>query len=628
MNPAIDYTSAILDRLTADYGYTPSLKHANSPFRPGSNSHALSVTVDPAFAGGGKWYDHVSHESGNFLALAEQLGIACEGTGDSESHAAPMTCLANYAQAHGVTEAVFRAAGWSDTTYQGKDALGFTTRTGRRYRMLAGPDKYKSQQGYERCWYGIVRAFEKIVHREPVLSDPSLSRHALVICNGEASVVTAQHYGVPAICQTGGEHILSPENLKELLAGYDNDHSGWPLDLPILVALDCDKTGRDTAHQMVSQLQQAGWASVRAVDLCGDKGFDLADFARLHGADSLANLQTLPDLPESQAVTYQARYGDLAIQQAQAQRIIELEAQNQSLVHQLQWILAMLRNKDITPGRRITAIATHAELVGQQSKLAIPEADPVPVRLSVIAEESGQSIATVSTHLKALERAGVWEREVVTLRTEDGMMQSQVRLTAQPVLAKPLDIQPEPDAPKWGGVRVPRVLCPDCGSDDIILRTEVVCRGCGTIHERKPDVPVNPPREYEQLEDPEPGSYTNLFDVLTGEHLEGAVNTGAKEACDVSRESSQADRNVAAGASGDRGQAKSSEAGDRRTAGYATSENWFEQEPYPGDHIPQYDNIPLGNPAYDVEQEHALVLCDDHQEFPFAYPPFLEVTDG
>lgn len=238
----------------------PTEYRANSPLRPGANSHSFKLTLDDATGEKGAYYDHVSGERGSLYELAAALGI--------ETGAAPVADtkraykdLDDYAAAHGVPGDVLRAAGWQDAAaYQGRPALAFKTRTGLRYRFLDGEKPpYKSVAGYQSSWYGLERAL--MLAEETWLP--------LVLCNGEISTVVGQHYRVPACCITGGGERGIPDGLlAELKARHDG---------PVLIAMDCDGKGRQAAATIHAQLPTAS-----IVDLgLGDKG-DLADFCALH----------------------------------------------------------------------------------------------------------------------------------------------------------------------------------------------------------------------------------------------------------------------------------------------------------------------------------------------------------
>ena len=251
----------------------------NSPFRPDSDSHAFSLVINDGEHGA--YLDHVSEESGTLYDLASKLGIETPTASPRPSIASTKRVysgLADYALAHGLTEEVFKSAGWSETAYQGRPALAFNTQTGTRYRFLDG-DKptYKSPFGYERCWYGLQRAVQ--LAKE--------TAQPLIICNGEASTVVGQHFGVAACAVTGGEKKAMPTALlDELKAAYDG---------PVLVAFDCLDKGADAAPLLADQLRAAG-ITARAIDLGLGKGGDLADFCHLYVQEAVAALAQLPDL--------------------------------------------------------------------------------------------------------------------------------------------------------------------------------------------------------------------------------------------------------------------------------------------------------------------------------------------
>lgn len=246
----------------------------NSPLRPDSDSMGFTLKIsDPEH---GTFYDHVSGDAGSLYELAERLNIPIRRNGNGKSPTESKrayTGLDDYAHAHGVKGEVYAQAGWQECRYQNRTALRFTTETGNRWRFLDGSKPtFKSQEGYTACWYGLDRAFEIAVG----------TGQPLVLCNGEPSVIAAQHWGVAACAQTGGEKAeLRPEVLKKLRDMWNGD---------ILLAGDCDDTGDKWGRGLADQLRAAGY-TVRVVDLNGGKGFDLADFCNLHqeqAADQLA----------------------------------------------------------------------------------------------------------------------------------------------------------------------------------------------------------------------------------------------------------------------------------------------------------------------------------------------------
>lgn len=253
---------------------------ANSPFRIGSNSHAFTLVIDDDEHGA--YEDKVSGDAGSLYQLATQLGIE---TPKAERKAAEQTKrayrdLAEYAQAHGIPAEVMVKAGWSDVqmVYDHDDqhrkerpALAFKTAGGTRYRFIDGEKAfYKSEVGYKSCWYGLKGALEK-------------ADGVIVLCNGEVSTVTAQHYGVPAICVTSGEKEIPGELLQQLRKLWKGR---------LLLAYDCDETGRRVAQKVAAQIPDYNPA---ILDLGFTDGGDLADFCKLYQHEALVALVELAD---------------------------------------------------------------------------------------------------------------------------------------------------------------------------------------------------------------------------------------------------------------------------------------------------------------------------------------------
>lgn len=268
---------AVLDRLKAfDLKSEGHNKYrCNSPLRVGANSHSFTLVIDDDEHGA--WNDFVAGEGGSLYDLATKLGVKLPERAPATPTKRAYTSLAEYAQAHGVDADVFVAAGWNAdvVTHKERPALTFKTQTGNRWRFIdgkEGAESYISPYGYQRCWYGLRRAVTMTVD----------TWQPLVICNGEPSTVVAQHYKVAACAVTGGEKKAIPANLlDELKAMYQG---------AIIVALDCDKTGRESAAGLVAQLKAAGYTDVSAVDLGLTDGGDLADFCQLYTTEAAGKL--------------------------------------------------------------------------------------------------------------------------------------------------------------------------------------------------------------------------------------------------------------------------------------------------------------------------------------------------
>lgn len=237
----------------------------NSPLRPGSNSHAFSLTLAQD-GEHGAFYDHAdggrSVEKGTLYQLAKLLNIPLPEQSPAVDTKRTYTGLADYAQAHGVPVEVFGGAGWTEGhAVDRRPCLQFMVNGQKRWRFIDGQKPtFKSQPGFKACWYGLERA---------VTLAKKHDMSALVLCNGEPSVVAAQYHGVPAFAESGGEKSLRPSSLKELREKWQG---------AVWIALDCDGKGKATAQKIAQQLP----GSV-IVDLKLGKGGDLSDFCGLHG---------------------------------------------------------------------------------------------------------------------------------------------------------------------------------------------------------------------------------------------------------------------------------------------------------------------------------------------------------
>lgn len=236
----------------------------NSPFRNGSDSKGFTVRIEDDEHGA--YTDHASGESGSLYELAAKFNIEIPRA-KVETTKRAYTGLADYATAHGVEADVFRAAGWSEVIHNDRPALAFTTDTGTRYRYLDGKGSYTNVTGYKACWYGLKRA----IARATELQLP------IVLVNGEATTVAAQHYGFPACAVTNGERRYPEHLLDELKSKWSGG---------FILAFDCDDTGRRVAREIERQL--AG-RPVAVMDLGLTDGGDLADFCTVNNDDAWSN---------------------------------------------------------------------------------------------------------------------------------------------------------------------------------------------------------------------------------------------------------------------------------------------------------------------------------------------------
>lgn len=235
-----------------------------SPFRPDSDSDSFTYNSDKGIG-----HDMVTDTGYNRFQIARHLGIELPDETERIPVASTLRSyrdLTDYAREQGVPFETFERAGWKTDSYQNRPCFSFPTQNGTRYRFTDGQKpKYKSQEGYKECWYGLDKALQ-------------MGKEMLVLCNGEASTIVAQHYGIPAFCKTAGERRIPPNLVDEFTAkGFDGQ---------LWIALDCDATGRKQSAEIKYQFPDA-----LVIDLeLGDKG-DLANFCKLNTRDSFKALQ-------------------------------------------------------------------------------------------------------------------------------------------------------------------------------------------------------------------------------------------------------------------------------------------------------------------------------------------------
>lgn len=283
-----DIRRQVLDALEPYRNKHHGRNRYNTPWRQGADGGTLAVDEDGGYGLGLKWFDHKDGESGNGITLLQKLNETLQTAIPLPSQGQVLTVkqkpvydsLKGYAEAHGVPVEVFEAAGWHEVKRGGRNLLAFAFNTsgGMRYRYAdeakAGR-KFDHEKGTSPSWYGLERAV-KAAEGAP-----------LVICNGEPSTLVAQYYGVPACAVTGGERGSMREDLVEELREV------WAGD--VLVAFDCDDTGRRDGPALATHLRALG-VSAKAIDLGGAHGFDLADFCRLHQQGARKALAARPEI--------------------------------------------------------------------------------------------------------------------------------------------------------------------------------------------------------------------------------------------------------------------------------------------------------------------------------------------
>lgn len=254
----------------------------NSPFRPGSDSKSFSLRIDDGEHGA--YHDFVSEQKGTLYDLAKYLQIELPSGAGAPVESTKRAYLDehDYAQTHGVSWSVFQSAGYSVTQHMKRKSLRIQTTAGPRYRFLDYRDSmtYINERGFSPCWYKLLEG----VKLAKLLGAP------LIYCNGEASTVVAQHYGLPAVSIAGGgERTLTSTMIQELQRVWSG---------AVIIALDCDDKGQTASYKLSKQMQDAG-ISAYAVDMKLGAGGDLADWSRIYTTDALQEIQRLSPLSVS-----------------------------------------------------------------------------------------------------------------------------------------------------------------------------------------------------------------------------------------------------------------------------------------------------------------------------------------
>lgn len=248
----------------------------------------------------------------------EKLGQPTPTIQLNETSKRRYTGLADYAERQGAPVEAFIQAGWRESTHfcrthvRNRPAFDYPTATGSRQRYRDGLEpRHDSPYGYQMCWYGLEQAL-------------TLSPDVLILVNGAPGVVAAQWFGIPAFCISGGESAAPKPDMLEHLRTVAAARE-------IIVAYDCDTTGKKQAAKRIRQLIDAGFIA-RAVDLQLGKNGDFADFRKLHGDTTLARLDDLPEIPpaEPQQTRIYLNTGDEEAHRDEYERMVAVELERRA----------------------------------------------------------------------------------------------------------------------------------------------------------------------------------------------------------------------------------------------------------------------------------------------------------
>ena len=304
------------------------------------------------------------------------------------------TALEDYALAHGTPVTAFEAAKWREGVkpsgkYQGAKCLIVPHEDNvERVRFLDMSETDDTKwmpigSGHKPCWYGFNKAVTKAV----------ASKHkTLVLCNGQPSVITAQHYGIPALAQTDGEGKLIETPLLKRLLAATTEHK-----LKMIIAMDGDETGRKSASDRQAQLQANG-IPVQTAQFGGDDGYDLADFCKDYKQDAFVRLQRL------------ARFSNRTLAPIVCGKELTIKFE-----HMLKW-----PTKTLPPGEMIITPMAQLHSLGGLAKMLQPA-----MMTEVIGPSGGGKTSFMETWIDLLRQAGYdllwyspeWSPLVMHLRT-------------------------------------------------------------------------------------------------------------------------------------------------------------------------------------------------------------------
>lgn len=285
----------------------PGQYRGNNPFDMGSDSKAFTFSIESAEYG--KWQDFVTGEKGSLYDLADKLGIDRPG-GNGASKPIDKTgmdtvpdeppsidvvttapkkslqtfeTLAEYSAHQGVPVEAFIKAKCHIVQWGGKPHIAFPCSDG--YNRLRVMDDRKPK------WYPQKKRDDKtklspqlyLLKRAVVINKEEGS--PFVLCNGQPSVIVAQHHGIAAFCLTDGEGRDIPDaallTIRDAIKKYN---------VELYIAKDNDKAGRAGAKRSYDQLWEC---EPKMIVFTGDEGYDLANHCKKWGDDSLKELLKL-----------------------------------------------------------------------------------------------------------------------------------------------------------------------------------------------------------------------------------------------------------------------------------------------------------------------------------------------
>jgi hypothetical protein len=184
--------------------------------------------------------------------------------------------LAHYAELQGSTEEVFKAAGYSNSTYVLYDdnnrvirSIKYKTDSGWCHRILDNSVKrrYRREKDAKQCFFMMYECLD-LAFRQGQFP---------VMCNGESSTVVSQSRGLPAFNLCANENSdIEQWLINELVLMFKD----YKLELKLLMLLDNDDTGRHGALKRKASLEKVGFTVTVLLFNNNYKGYDLANFCK------------------------------------------------------------------------------------------------------------------------------------------------------------------------------------------------------------------------------------------------------------------------------------------------------------------------------------------------------------
>ena len=207
-----------------------------------------------------------------------------------------------------------------------------------------------------------------------------------------------------------------------------------------------------------------------------------------------------PDLQEQlqhRAVTLEAEVRRLTAEnthlRTEAKRLKPFEEQKL-------WEDRLFRNPHLSPTHKLTL----RESCFGKHKVRM-QGEPTRVFIPALAEMIGLSAKTTGKSLQFLHNAGAIERGEERDSDTNGNRITRITLRLTEQVRRPENIVP-PQARNHGGLRQ---RCKDCGSENLVIKTQIICQSCGGVQKKTTHV-LNSSCSHDDYEKDEPGDILSV----------------------------------------------------------------------------------------------------------------------